>query len=546
MKKYKLATLVILLIAAGFTFSQSDFYFQIAKSIDLFGRVYKEIAVNYVDTIEPEKLMVEGIKGMLTSLDPYTNYISESQQKDLDVITKGKYGGIGATVGLRNDKITIVDVLEGYSAQRQGLLIGDRIIKVDDVELSKKNYDDLGKYLKGKPGSNVKVIVERDGELQNLIFDLVREEIVIKNLPYYGFVPVESNNVYLKLSSFSRTAGEEIKEALIELKNQKEIKSIVLDLRGNPGGLLEAAIDISQKFLKKNDLIVTVKGRDGNTRKEYFARQEPLAGDSKIIVLIDGGSASASEIVAGAIQDHDRGIILGTKSFGKGLVQTVVPLSMNSSLKITTAKYYTPSGRCIQKIDYSKDNEVIELADSILTDDFYTENKRLVHSAGGIEPDTVVTSGINEDLVSSLLAQGMFFKFVSKYYPQETIEADSDKWDNIYLEFKNYLIKEDFKLLNRESRLLAELIDEMKKDDYSEDILTSAVNLERQLEKNAEELIDGNQYYILSRLKEEIAARVNGRRGRVESALDGDQQFLTALKIFENDSTYNLLLNNQN
>ena len=329
---------LLFFIVSGFMQSDSDIYFQMSKGIDIFGRVYKEVAINYVDEVKPEAFMLQGIQGMLSALDPYTVYIDENHQKDIELITKGKYGGIGATVGLYNDKITIVDLIEGYSAQRQGIRIGDVIKKVDTVSISKTNYDELGNYLKREPGTEISLTIERDGVKGDIIFNLVSEEIEIKNLTYYGFVPEESNNVYLKLSGFSRSAGDEIRKAIHDLRVQKEIKSIVLDLRGNPGGLLDAAIDVSEKFLKKGQKIVSIKGRDETKEQVFDAQEEPVSGSTKLAILVDGGSASASEIVAGALQDHDRGVVLGTKSFGKGLVQTVIPLSFNTSLKMTTAR----------------------------------------------------------------------------------------------------------------------------------------------------------------------------------------------------------------
>ena len=332
MKKYRLIMLpLIVIFFAGFFQQDSDIYFKINKSLDIFGKIYKEITLNYVDEIDPEEFMLAGVKGMLSYLDPYTIYLDENQQNDVNLITKGKYGGIGATIGLRNDKVTIVDLYEGYSAQRQGVRIGDVILKVDSVTLDKDNYENLSAFMKGKPGTEVSITVEREGEPAELVFNLIREEIEVKNLTYYGFVPENSGNVYLKLSGFSRTAGEEIKKALLELKSQKEIESIVLDLRGNPGGLLDAAIDVSEKFLGKDQLVVSVIGRDTLEVKNYRSNEEPVAEEADLAVLVDNSSASASEIVAGAIQDHDRGIIVGTQSFGKGLVQTIIPLSYNTS-----------------------------------------------------------------------------------------------------------------------------------------------------------------------------------------------------------------------
>jgi carboxyl-terminal processing protease len=348
LKKKKLWILLFSAVfITGFATVNSDIYFEISKSIDTFGKVYREVSINYVDEINPENFMLAGIKGMLSSLDPYTIYIDETMKKDLDVLTNGKYGGIGTSVGLRRNKVTILDLMEGYPAQRQGLRVGDVILKVDSLEINKDNYADLSSYLKGDPGKVVTLTIERDGVEDNLIFQLVIEEIVITNVTYFGFIPEDGNNAYIKLSGFSRSAGNEVKNALLEMKRQKKIHSIILDLRGNPGGLLDQAIDVSEKFLNKNDLVVSVMGRDTTKMSKYFSKETPLAENNKLVVLIDEGSASASEIVVGAIKDHDRGVIVGERSFGKGLVQTILPLSFNTSLKITTAKYYTPSGRCI-------------------------------------------------------------------------------------------------------------------------------------------------------------------------------------------------------
>ena len=409
---------VVVLFAFGFVVSKSDIYFEISKNLELFGKVYKEISFNYVDDIDPQEFMRAGIKGMLSKLDPYTVFIDEKNQDDIDLLTNGKYGGVGISIGVRNDKVTILEVLDGYSAQKQGIRVGDVVTGIGETKVTAEKIDDISSLVKGEPGTPVQIKILRPSEKDTLEFNLIREEVIVKNLVFADFYPENSNNVYLKLSNFSRSAGDEVRSSLKQLKDKKEIKSIVLDLRGNPGGLLDVAVDICDKFLKKDLLIVSTRGKEISSEKKYFALEEPLAGKEKLIVLINGNSASASEIVAGAMQDHDRGVILGTQSFGKGLVQTITPLSFNTSLKITTAKYYTPSGRCIQKIDYSKDNQVITEPDSLKKDEFATDNKRIVYSAGGISPDTTVKNAIESDLLKDLLAKGTIFNFADKYYYQ--------------------------------------------------------------------------------------------------------------------------------
>lgn len=536
-------TISILFVITGFLPSDSDIYFQMSKSIDIFGRVYKEVAINYVDDVKPKGLMLEGIKGMLSNLDPYTVYIDEDHQQDIDLITSGKYGGIGATVGIYNDKITIVDLLEGYSAQRQGIRVGDVIKKVDSVIINKDNYDELGKYLKREPGTEISVTIERDGSKEDLVFNLVSEEIEIRNLTYFGFVPKESNNAYLKLSGFSRSAGDEIRRALHQLKVEKDIKSIVLDLRGNPGGLLDAAIDVSEKFLKKGELVVSIMGRDKTKQQSYKAKEEPIAGDAKLAVLVDHGSASASEIVAGALQDHDRGIILGTKSFGKGLVQTVIPLSFNTSLKMTTARYYTPSGRCIQAIDYSNNEKIFEKGTKENKPEYFTDNNRSVFASGGITPDSVVSNVYDSKLIRSLLAKGMFFKFATNYFnstKQEKIDAESD--ENLFSLFTTYINAQNFNYKTDTENILSELKQTIKEEGYNSNLLQDIDDLNNKLGKIKKDELEKYKSDIVSEIKSEIAARTDGRKGRIIESLKFDQTFSTAINLLNDTIIYNKLL----
>lgn len=544
MKKYKFITLILAaVISFGFARSDSDIYFKMSKGIDIFGRIYKEVSLNYVDEVDPEEFMLSGVKGMLNSLDPYTVYIDKNLQNDIDVITKGKYGGIGATVGVRNGQITIVDLLEGYSAQRQGIIIGDIIIEVEGKEFSKDNYDELGGYLKGDPGTIVSVTIEREGTPEKIKFNLLREEIEVNNLTYYGFVPEESNNVYLKLSGFSRSAGEEIKKALLELKSEKEIESIILDLRGNPGGLLDAAIDVSEKFLGKDQLVVSVIGRDSTKEQRYFSTEEPVAGTARLAVLVNSGSASASEIVAGAIQDHDRGIIVGTQSFGKGLVQTLLPLSYNTSLKITTAKYYTPSGRCIQKVDYSTENKVFVENGKITNEEFQTDNLRKVYSGGGIKPDTVISNESESNQVTDLLAQGMFFKFATNYYnsnPNLNMLSLND--EEMFESFLNYVENQEFEYTSKAEKLTSKLMELAEDEDYYESIKTQISELNKELIELKNSELNRFKLDIIHEIRKELAARIDGRNGRIIQSLRFDKQFDTALRVMYEDKTYKTLL----
>lgn len=534
---------VIIVFTLGFIAIKSDIYFEISKNLELFGKVYKEISFNYVDAIDPQEFMRAGIKGMLAKLDPYTIFIDEKSQDDIDVLTNGKYGGVGISIGIRNDKITIVEVLEGYSAQKQGLRVGDVIVKINDTDVSPEVIDNISSLVKGDPGTTVKLKIQRTGEPDTLTFNLTREEIIVKTLVFADFYPENSDNVYLKLSNFSRSASDEIRNALSKLKQEKEIKSIVLDLRGNPGGLLDVAVDVCDKFLKKDLLIVSTKGRDPKSEKKYYAQEEPMAGNEKLIVLINGGSASASEIVAGAIQDHDRGIILGTQSFGKGLVQTITPLGFNTSVKITTARYYTPSGRCIQKIDYSKDNSVIPVPDSLVTGTFSTDNKRVVFSAGGITPDTVVQYGEETDLIKDLLAKGVLFNFADKYYYENKNAALNKISDEKLLsDFKNFLNSSSYVYQSTADKKLDDVIKSIDEKSKNDRISETIKKLKEELKEMFNSEFELSKEIICSELRTELALRFSGIESGIREELKYDKQFATAINLLKDNKVYTSLL----
>jgi carboxyl-terminal processing protease len=490
--------------------------------------------------------MRAGIKGMLGKLDPYTVFIDEKNQDEIDLLTNGKYGGVGISIGVRNDKITIVEVLEGYAAQKQGIKIGDAITAIGDKKISVDKIDDISSLVKGAPGTAVQLKILRTGEKDTLIFNLIREEVIIKNLVFADFYPEKSNNIYLKLNNFSRSASEEMRNALRRLKDKKQINSIVLDLRGNPGGLLDVAVDICDKFLKKDLLIVSTRGKEVSSEKKYFAVEEPLVGKEKLVVLINGGSASASEIVAGAIQDHDRGVILGTQSFGKGLVQTITPLSFNTSLKITTAKYYTPSGRCIQRIDYSKGNSVIPVSDSLKKDSFTTDNKRIVYSAGGITPDTTVKYSIDSDLLKDILAKGVIFSFADKfYYQNEKSDFNNIKDDKILTEFKKYLVDSKYEYESDVEKKINEVVNHIKSNHKEKSLSATLEKLNAEMKEMFESEFKDNKTDILNELKVELADRYLGSDGGIKERLKYDKQFTTALQIFDNNEDYLKLLSSK-
>jgi len=545
MKIKILSSIFLVIFLLGFTFlNRGDIYYEISRNLDVFAKIYKEVSFNYVDEINSTEFIKSGVRGMLEKLDPYTVFIDESKKSDIDIITNGKYGGIGVSIGILNNKVKITEIMDGYPAQRQGLRIGDIIYEVDGFKVSVENYDEVSPRVKGEPGTTLELKILRNNQKDTLTFKLVREEILLKSLIYYGFYPSNSNNVYLKLNSFNKTAAKEIQNAIKELRNEREIKSVVLDLRGNPGGLLESAIEVSDKFLEKNLLIVSTRGRDKESERKYFSSEEPIFKNEKVIVLINENSASASEIVAGAVQDHDRGIILGTNSFGKGLVQTITPITNDVSLKITTAKYYTPSGRCIQKIDYSKENKVLKVINSNDYSDFYTDNKRKVFSSGGINPDTLVESEMKNEFVSELMAQGLLYEFVDEYSnikTKEQFEKDDDA--NIFKSFREFFSKNSDRIKLESSKKLASLIEQLEKDAVGESVKKELNAVKLKLDQYTSGLLDKNKSIVVNLIKSELVRRYFDSKKGIEESLKRDNQFTAAIKLLSDENTYFKFLN---
>jgi len=526
----------------AFNLVRKDIYFDVAKNIDIFTRVFKEIAFNYVDDISPEEFLRAGIRGMLSTLDPYTVFVDEKRKDDVDLLTTGKYGGVGISIGIRDEHVTIVELLSGYAAQKQGIIIGDVILKVDSVLISQAVFEEISSHVKGKPGTFVSITILRNSR-DTLIFNLLREEIIVKNVEYAGFYPESSKNAYVRLSGFGRTSGEELKKAITELRKKREIETLVLDLRGNPGGLLDAAVDIAGKFLDKNLLVVSTKGRDTTNVKQYFNTQEPLLKDIKIALLVDGSSASASEIVAGAVQDHDRGIILGTATFGKGLVQTITPLSYNTSLKITTSKYYTPSGRCIQKIDYSGKNPVFKSVEENKKAEFLTDNKRIVFSSGGITPDSIMDFTEKSEILLELYAKGLIFQFANEFYEKNNKTDFSKITDEVlFNEFSAFLHKQNFELKGEAFRIISNLEDEIATLNGKNALKKEISVIRDELTRLYSEELGKQKSGLLREIKNELAKRYFSPDKSFEMALGNDILINKALEFLRNSETYNKLL----
>ncbi|MDI6778664.1 MAG: S41 family peptidase [Bacteroidota bacterium] len=537
---------VIVAFTLGFSVADSDYFFKVNKSIDVFGRVFKEITFNYVDEIDPEIFMNTGIEGMLKSLDPYTNFISASEVNDVDLITTGRYGGIGITISMRDGMIVITSLMEGYTAQKQGLRIGDKIIEVDGKSLLNVKLEDVRHLTRGEPGTEVRVKVQREGEQKPLDFVLIREEIKLKNISYSNLI--QNGIALIKLDRFNRTAGDEFRLAVKELRLKGEIKGIILDLRDNPGGLLDAAVNITSKFVPKGSLVVSTRGRKVGSEQQYFSVEEPILHEIPVAVLINKNSASASEIVAGAIQDLDRGIIVGSRTFGKGLVQNVVPLPYNNQLKLTTAKYYTPSGRCIQEIDYiHKDKDgLFTITPDSLKKNFFTTKGRKVQELGGIHPDTTLLELEPSLLYLELMRKAMFFKFATHYVStHRELPEDFSANGDLCTQFKNYVRENKFTYEDQVETKVEEVRNLAEKSNYGKEIIDGIQALKLKIATHKENAFEENQKELVRQLRQEIYSRYKGEQGRIEASYMDDNQVQVAVGIIRNNNLYKKILNIQ-
>jgi carboxyl-terminal processing protease len=521
-----------------------DIYTKINKNMDIFGKVYKEIMLDYVDEINGDKFMKAGIDGMLSTLDPYTNFLDESRKDELDLITTGKFGGIGITISAKDSFIVVTDVLEGYTAQKEGIKKGDKILEIDGISMFGKKAGDVRAFTRGEPGTKIKLKILR-GNDKEIEFNLTREEIQLKNVSYKG---VLNNSIgYIKLERFSKYAENEIIDAINELKSKGDLNGIILDLRDNPGGLLDAAIGVLNKFTNKGDLLVTTKGRKIDSEKKYFANETPMAGyEIPLVVLINENSASASEIVAGAIQDLDRGVIVGTKSFGKGLVQVFQPLSFGNQLKITNQKYFTPSGRWIQSKNYFKENKYgVFIPNPYFNQkEFKTLNGRVVYAEGGITPDVVVDVIKNNELLQALDIEDMYFKFAKDYTETNPYNGKFEVNEVILNKFKDFIITADFDYITKAEIELNQLKKEIEEKSYSDKIKNYINELENQFNSEKFKDFEISKSVISNKLENEILKLYKVSDNLIlESNVRNDPQIIEAINIINNESYYKQILN---
>jgi carboxyl-terminal processing protease len=538
MKHYRRWIILIAIVGFGITIgSATDVYRSISTNLRKFQNVAKYLLSEYVDEIDSEELMRDGINGMLEDLDPYTVYIQEEDQTSVDMLTQGKYGGVGIRLGVRNDTLTVIAPMEGTPANRAGIRPGDKIIKIDDNDAVKLRSDEAARKIRGKPGTNVILTFIRYGEKSPFDIQLTREEININDMPYYG---VEDGIGYVRINRFSRDTAEQFRDAVVDLTEQG-MEGLVVDLRDNPGGLLQDAVVMVDALVEPGLNIVETRGRTKKAMRKYISEKEPvLKAEIPLVILVNEGSASASEIVAGAIQDLDRGVIIGERTFGKGLVQSIFPVGRNTSLKITTAKYYIPSGRLIQKEDYLHNGA---LTDGLDKNDslFVTRGGRKVQGGGGIEPDIEIETEEILPLVRRLLSKSLFFAFATQHRDRYNLTVPITISDDIMEEFREYVGSHDIEVTypgQKEMETFQTSLEKLESFEGSVDLSELTDYYKDRAAKAFNEEYD--QLYRLLSLQ--FAELEGGIGERIRSALKDDPVYMKTVEILTNQEAYETTL----
>jgi carboxyl-terminal processing protease len=535
LKKY---IFILIFGGLGLAAFKADDYFEISKNLDIFAEVYKQVNTAYVDEVKPGELIRAAINGMLASLDPYTNFYSEAQAEDYRYQVTGTYAGIGSTIREMGGFVYIESPLDNFPAHKAGLLPGDKILTIDGESMAGKKTSEVTDYLKGKAGTTFTIKIERlgEGELEK---NITRENIKIKNVPYHDII--EDNIGYIKLTGFTPDAGKEVQEALVDLKSKGATK-IVLDLRDNGGGLLHEAINIVNIFVPRGQTIVITKGRFEEDNRTYKTQNTPTDTEIPLVVLINGNSASASEIVSGALQDLDRAVLVGQNSFGKGLVQTTMRLTYNTSMKITTAKYYIPSGRLIQRLDYGNkvNGRAIAVADSI-KQNYVTKNGRSVVDGEGIQPDLKTPETIYSKLAQTLVRNDLFFQFANEYRSQNKTIIEPlrfDVSDAVFEDFKKFLADKEYAYTTRTEKDLEKLVAQAQEEKYYSLLEEELTKLKEALESTKKTDLDNNKVELKELLEYEIVKRYYFERGKIEVGFDDDKEWAKAKKILNDSESY--------
>ncbi|MDM8335827.1 S41 family peptidase [Mediterranea massiliensis] len=541
---------LVLMVLGGIVFwsfqSAEERNFRVAKNLDIFNSIVKELDMFYVDTLDPDKTIRNGIDAMLYSLDPYTEYFPEDDQSELEQMLKGSYGGIGSVITW-NEKLKRSMIAEPYEhmpAAEVGLKAGDVLMEIDGKDLMGKNNQEVSEMLRGQVGTSFKLTVQRPGTKKPLEFDIVRRSIQLPFIPYYG--KLEHQIGYINLSTFSGNPSKEFKQAFLDLKKQG-ITSLVIDLRNNGGGLLDESIEIANSFVPRGKTLVTTKGRIAQASNTYKTLREPLDLDIPLVVLVNGGTASSSEILAGSLQDLDRAVIIGTRTFGKGLVQTTRPLPYGATMKLTTSKYYIPSGRCVQAIDYKHRNEdgsVGRIPDS-LTTVFHTAAGREVRDGGGVTPDITVEPEKLPNILFYLVNDNLVFDYATQYCLKHPTIPEPEKFevtDADYAEFKEQVKKADFKYDQQTEKILKNLKEMAEFEGYLEDASEEFKALEGKLQHNLDRDLDYFSRQIKEMIAQEIVKRYYYQRGSIIQQLKEDKDLKEAVKVLTDAERYKSLL----
>jgi carboxyl-terminal processing protease len=547
MKKIKKYALILLLsFASIFSVGFVDNYFEISKNLDIFSSLYKELNIYYVDETDSGDLMKTAIDAMLESLDPYTTYIPESEKEDFEFMTTGQYGGIGAVITKKGDWVYVSEPYEGFPADKAGLIAGDKFVEIAGKSVEGKSTEDVSKVLKGEPNTSVKVLIEREGVKKPFEVEITRQEIKLNSVPYYGMV---SDSIgYIKTRSFTRNISKEVSDAYNELNLDNQLKGLVLDLRSNPGGLLNEAIKMSNLFIDQGQEIVFTKGKVKEWDKSYKTRSTALDTSMPLVVLINRSSASASEIVSGAIQDLDRGVVLGQRSFGKGLVQQTRKLSYNAQLKVTTAKYYIPSGRCIQALDYSsrdEDGSVGKTPDSLRTEFKTLVNKRTVYDGGGITPDIEIEPHKYSNILRSVISKRHIFNFANSFRSNNDSISSAKTFvvtDAIYDDFKQFLNDKEYEYETKTEKTISSIKKDAEKEKYLEDLEEELEALTLKMEQSKNNDIERFRDEIIEVLEAEIATRYYYQKGKIEATLKHDEELAEAINVLNDLEKYNAIL----
>ncbi|MBR6878578.1 MAG: PDZ domain-containing protein [Bacteroidales bacterium] len=517
--------------------------FEISKSLDIYNSLLRELNLNYVDEINPGELNETAIDAMLKGLDPYTVFIPESEIENYKLMTTGEYGGIGALIQFDGEYTRISDPYEGWPAQKAGLRAGDAILSINGVDAHKKTTEEVSELLKGQPGTEVSLKIKRYGEDKPIEKTLKREKVKIDNIPYST---VFDNGIgYVTLSSFTKDAGNEMKQRLLDMKKEHQLKGFIIDLRGNGGGLLNEAVDIVNLFIPKGQPVVSTKGKAQNSGHIYNTNNQPVDEQIPLAILVDGGSASASEIVSGSIQDLDRGVIIGQRTFGKGLVQNILPLTYNTQMKVTIAKYYIPSGRCIQEIDYSHKKDSTVTKTDTLGKPFKTMAGRTVYEGHGIMPDVKITPEKYATVTAFLYAKNYIFDYATKFAHEHKSIAPANEFkidDETYRDFMNFVKEKEFSYTTESEKILTDLKTSAKEEGYLESIKTQLDALEKQLQADKENDLIKNRKDIEELLRLEIVGRYYYQVGRIVASLKNDPDLEEAFKILLDKNRYESIL----